>query len=132
MASSQVAMQPITPAPTSILCNGINVVNSVTPSTIITIPAGRTWYGTIHTAANNTTAIAADAVATVKVNGTGVPPANSTIIALCTAIGATGPAIGGASGPIYIAAGTGAATVTLTNSTATTFSSYAVANGILL
>lgn len=132
MAVGQTSTQPVIPAASNILCGGVNAVNSVAPVTIITIPAGRTWYGTIHTAANNITAVAADASGVVKVNGSGVTPANSTIVALTTAVGATGPAIGGASGPIYITAGSGAATVTLTNSTATTFSSYAVANGILL
>lgn len=121
------------PAPTSILCNGINVVNTITGSTIITIPAGRTWYGTVHVAANNTTAVAADAVALVKVFGSGVAPANGTIVAFAAASGATGTTDGGTSGPLYIAAGAGgAATVQLSNSTATTFSSYAAANGVLL
>jgi hypothetical protein len=132
VVSGTVSASQSIPTAANILSNAITVANSVTATTVITIPANRTWYGTINVLADNLAATAADVNAAVKTAGATVTPAAGTVLSYSMDSGATGTGLAGTSGPTFVSAGTSAATLTLTNATATTFTSYASANGILL
>jgi hypothetical protein len=125
---------PIKPGTPNILSSGVAVTNSVAATVLITIPAGRTWYGSICVNANNLVgASGSDSFAMVTTAGTGVTPAAGTKLAYGTATGSSGGQGAGLSGPTYVTAPSGnAVTLMVTNSVATTFSSYSTANGILL
>lgn len=73
--------KPYLPAPADILSASVNVVNTTTATTIITIPAGRTWYGNIGLEVLNTqNAATTPLFATVKTNGTNATPASGTAL----------------------------------------------------
>jgi hypothetical protein len=119
-----------------ILSNAVTATNTTTPQTLLTIPAGRTWVGSIALAATNSAASGATAIASISTAGTGVTPAAGALLKVhCSTVGTTA---GLASqnneiGPVTVVAPTGnSVTLTLTNSTATTFTSDATAVGALL
>lgn len=73
--------KPYIPAAADILSNSVAVQNSTTATTIITIPAGRTWYGNVGLEVLNTqNASATPLFATITVVGTNASPANGTAI----------------------------------------------------
>lgn len=120
-----------------ILAGAATASNTVSAQTVITIPAGRTWVGSIVCGASNTTANTSIDTAQVKTAGATVTPAAGTALLTVhdSILGTT--AVGPASqnnsiNDVIIAAGSSAATVTLTNSTATTFTSDCSAVGVLL
>lgn len=73
MGASQVDVQPVVPAPTNILGK---TITSGTAVTLITIPAGRTWYGTLGV---ESTGAAANS-ATVLIVGSTTTPAAGTLL----------------------------------------------------
>jgi len=74
---------PVLPASTSVL-SGTAVANG----TIITIPAGRTWYGYVSCSASYHAAAAGSTVVGVSTTGTGVvPPAAGKIFEIRLAVG---------------------------------------------
>lgn len=107
MAASQIATQPITPAPTSILGA---TITSGTAVTLITIPANRTWYGTVAAECAATTAASS---ATLLIVGSTATPAAGTLLK-ADAVGATG-GLGVSNANhmhnVYISAGSSSATV---------------------
>lgn len=73
--------KPYIPAPADILSGSVTVANSTAATTIITIPAGRTWYGNVGLEVLNTqNAATTPLFATVTVVGTNATPANGTAI----------------------------------------------------
>lgn len=131
MAGQKVIPAPV--APQSILCDSAKAVNTVTPAAFLTVPAGRQWIGSINVVCDNTAATAVDATATVNTSGTGVTPAAGVALATAVDSGATGTGMPGQVNNVTIQAPVGnSVNLTLTNSTATTFSSYASATGILV
>ena len=104
-------------------------------ATIITIPAGRVWRGSVTLAASHTEAV--DFVTTITIQGTDAVPASGTIV-----IAVTGSVVGlsatatyspgpGAANDIYVASPlSNAVTLVLNNPVAS--SAIATAHGILL
>lgn len=73
--------KPYIPSPSDILSGSVTVTNSTTPTTIITIPAGRTWYGNVGLEVLNTqNAATTPLFATITTSGTGATPAPGTAI----------------------------------------------------
>lgn len=116
----------------NILSGTVTVTNSVSPGTIITIPAGRQWVGEVSISLASTAAAIVNAA--VSVVGTGAIPATGTVVGRVHVGGLTS---GGfqttATYPIRAVAPSGnAISLWLTNSSATTNTSSASANGMLL
>lgn len=137
MAYGQVATVPVPAAPSNILSGSADAVNTAAAQPIITIPAGRTWYGTVTCSMANLAATGTSVSAAVATAGTGVTPAVGTVLlkVICNTVGTVAgeAANENVSGPLYVVAPSGnAVTLTLTNSTATTCTSTAQANGQLL
>lgn len=129
------AKSPV-PADADIVSGSVTLTNSVVVTTLITVPAGRCWRGDIQiTMYASGTAAATVATTLVKTAGTNVIPAVGATVAsgLCHLIGtAAGPTTADFTS-VYIKAPVGnAVTLTVTNSTATTYVSAVTANGILL
>lgn len=123
----------------NVLSGSATAANTVTTQVIITVPAGRTWYGTLNLSLSNTAA--AGGAVTANINTAGTSPTPLAAVNLLTAQNTTvGAAVAGevvvavnTGSPIYIIApGGNSITVNLTNSSATTNTSFATANGILL
>lgn len=137
-AQSQVyAVPPFAPDPANILCG----LATASGNTIITIPAGRVWQGTVVISANVLVGINAAAVsasARISTAGAGVTPAAGDYIRLdigapITAVSAlTGTSASGfISGVMLVAAPSGnSATLVLNTTNTTTQSASAV--GVLL
>lgn len=109
--------------------------------TVITVPQGRTWYGTITLSASLTSAVGAQTctpTVTVQSAGTSGPVSGTVVNATTfnTEAGATFASLGQQStiGPLYVVAPAGnAATLQLNNGAGTAPTTMiAVANGILL
>lgn len=136
--AANVRFVPAIPADADILSGSVTVSNTVTETTIITIPAGRTWFGSITVWNHQATTAAATYVdSKVRTLGTNAVPSSGTVIGLASSK-FTGGAGSVANPPylfpnIYVKAPVGnSVTITLTNSTATAMNSSATANGILL
>jgi len=133
--SPTVATSPVSVAAANVLCGSGAATNSTAVQTLITVPAGRTWYGTVN-ASIAATAGTALVSATINTAGTNVTPAAAVNLLTVTsdpvtAAGQTANAM--TSGPFYVIAPAGnSVTLTLTNSSATTNASTASALGILL
>lgn len=124
-------------SPNQILDGSATAANTVAAQTLITVPAGRTWMGAIALSATNTTAGGSTATATINTAGAGVIPAAAVNLLRvhCSTVGTVaGLASQNNEVPdVTIVAPAGnAVTLTLTNSTGTTFTSDATAVGILL
>lgn len=130
--SGTTSIKPATPVNADIVSGGVQVDNSVTATTIITIPAGRTWVGSVSVCASNADTTQSLASTKVVTAGTGVVPAVDTIIA--NAISRRDSAATVMTHyPVYVTApGGNAVTLQLVNSRATTYSGTASANGRLL
>lgn len=125
MAASEVYTTPRVPAPTAILGNTLVVA---TATTLITIPAGRTWQGSVAAEASATAAAASAVISTA---GTGVVPAagNLLVVDALGAAGGLGDSNANNMANVYVSAPAGNA-VTLTATIVGTGSCSA--NGILL
>jgi hypothetical protein len=120
-----------------ILAGSATASNTVAAQTIITIPAGRTWNGSLAMGASNTATAGTIATATINPAGTGVVPAAAVNLLKvhCSTVGtvASNASANNAIGDITVTAPPGnSVTLTLTNSTATTFASDATASGVLI
>ena len=128
--------QPFIPDPSNILC-GLAITNG---GTIITIPAGRIWQGTVTLSGSTLVAIAGTALsasARVSTAGTGVIPAAGDYVRLdigapASAVGLAGTSANGSiSAPMLVAAPSGNAVTLVLNTTNTTTQS-ASAIGVLM
>lgn len=124
--------------PNQILDGSVTATNTTSPQTIITVPANRTWIGTIVLSASATAATAGLYKATVNTSGANAIPANAINIltAHMSLVGASPAGLATFSDEIVdviiVAPAGNAVTLTLTNSTATAMTSDANAVGILL
>lgn len=124
--------KPSIPAPADIVSGGVQVDNSVTPTTIITIPAGRTWRGSVSVCGSNADTTQSLASTKIVTAGTGVVPAADTIIANVISRRDSAATVM-VNYPVTVTAPAGnSVTLQLVNSRATTYSSTGSANGILL
>lgn len=130
--SGNFSSKPYVPAAADIVSGSATVTNSVTETTVVTIPAGRTWHGTVHLSVYFTgTASATVKFAHVRTLGTGVSPSAGTILHRVNMGSNNGSS--DTSGPFYVSAPVGnAVTITVTNGAATTQVCTASANGVLL
>lgn len=128
-------VSPVSVAAANVLCGSGAATNSVAAQTLITVPAGRTWYGTVS-ASIGATAGTALVSANINTAGTNVTPAAAVNILTVTSdpVTAAGDTVNqNTSGPFYVIAPAGnTVTLTLTNTSATTNASTASALGILL
>lgn len=137
MAYGVVSAAPFLVAPTSIVSGNVTAANTAAAQTLITIPAGRTWYGSVNVTLTNQATTGTLVLASVATAGTGVTPAAATVV-LGVQAGSVGTVAGDATNTqgvsnIYVVAPAGnSVTLTLTNSTATTCTSIAQANGQLI
>jgi hypothetical protein len=129
--------KPYTPSSADILCGGATVTASTTATTLITIPANRTWYGNLGITLLDTTSPGTGAFRTGVITTTGADtiPAAGTILCKATVhLGdITSPYLFCSVPFIWIFTGASGATVTVTNSSAAAaLTSNAYANGVLL
>lgn len=135
VVTGTVSTNPATVTAANILSGSATASNTASAQTIITIPAGRTWYGTVSAEIVQT---AGTGLVSANINtaGAGVTPAAA--VNLCTVSATAVTAAGNVSdqqtsGPFYVVApGGNSVTLTLTNTSATTNVSHASALGILL
>lgn len=120
-----------------ILAGSATAANTAAAQTILTVPAGRTWNGSLTLTLANQAAAGSLVTASINGAGTGVVPAAA--VNLLSVIAGTVGTIGGdgtnsnTTGDITVTAPVGnAVTLTVTNSTATTCTSMANANGTLI
>lgn len=122
--------------PGQILVGAATATNVGTAQTLLTIPAGRTWVGSLAISGTNTAAAGATAIATIATAGSGVIPAAGALLKVhCSTVGTTAglaAANNNISDVVVVAPAANSVTLTLTNSTATTFTSDATAVGVLL
>lgn len=135
--STPLAILPNAPTAANILSGNATVSNSAAASTIITIPAGRTWYGNIDLETCNTGAANAGfTYASVIVTGTNATPASGTVIlkAITHPGGNTAPSADAQTVGTYVVAPVGnSVTVQIQLDTAaTTFGGSASCNGYLI
>lgn len=118
--------------PNNILSGTVTVTNSTSPGTIITIPAGRQWVGDVSVSLASTGA--AIVAASVSVVGTNSVPATGTVVARVNVGGLTsGGFQDSLTCRVRAVAPTGnSISLWLTNSSATTNTSSAAANGVLI
>lgn len=119
-------------AAADILAGTAVATNSVTPVTLITVPAGRVWKGQVTVSIASTAA--AIVAATVDTAGTGVAPAAGTIVGRVNIGGLTSGAFcDSQSFEVCVSAPSGnVVTLRLINTSATANTSSATANGVLL
>lgn len=114
----------------------VSATNTAAAQTLLTIPAGRTWVGSIALAGTNSAAAGATAIATIATAGTNVIPAAGPLLKVhCSTVGTTAGLASqnnAISDVVVVAPAANSVTLTLTNSTATTFASDATAVGVLL
>lgn len=120
-----------------ILSNGVTATNTTTPQTIITIPAGKVWTGTISLGCTNSAAAGASGTAAISVSGggTSVPSQGTNLLKVhCSTVGTTAGLASQNNGvpEVTVAALSGTVTLVVTNSTGTTFTSDASAVGMTL
>jgi len=123
--------------PTQILAGSAAAIGTVTPQTIITIPAGQTWSGSISATMTNNATSGTTIEAQINTAGTGVIPSSSvnllTVMAATVGTVASDTTNSGIISDVVVAAPPGnSVTITLTNSTSTTNRSYANACGVLI
>jgi hypothetical protein len=122
--------------PGQILANAVSATNTAAAQTLLTVPAGRTWLGSLALAATNTAAAGATGISTIATAGTGVVPAAGPLLKVhCSTVGTTAGLASqnnAISDVLVVAPAGNAVTLTLTNSTATTYTSDATAVGVLI
>lgn len=135
LTSTVRALEPVH-ADADILANSVTVANSLTQTTIITIPAGRLWVGDITGwVYASGTAAATTANALIRTLGTGVAPAAGTVVGymLTHLAGTAGHPATYVFNNVRVKAPPGnSVTLTVTNSLATLLVSSVSANGVLL
>lgn len=132
MAEGRVVAE-LPPVPADrIISGGQLVSNSTTSTVVITIPAGRTWVGTVSVCAANNQTTAAMQNSRVVVVGTGAVPAATTPLAVAISWRDTAPGVMTVPNVYVVAPAGNAVTLELVNSTATAYSGSAVCAGYLL
>ncbi|MGK5530861.1 hypothetical protein [Streptomyces sp. URMC 129] len=132
MPDGIVGAVPAKTHPSNNLCGGVVVQNSTTSTAFLTIPAGRTWRGTISVCAANNRTTAAHGDTRVVTAGTNAVPAADTILAVAVSFRDTAATVS-TLGPVSVTAPAGnAVTLNLVNSLGTTYSGSASAVGELL
>ena len=131
MPNGNMGVSPVIPDPNVILSGGTVVTNSVTSTAFLTIPAGRTWQGHVSVCAQSGATTSSVQNARVVTAGTGAVPAAATILTIALSGRDTSPGVMPQFCTVVAPAGN-AVTLNLVNSTATTFSGAASANGVLL
>jgi hypothetical protein len=121
MAGSTVGVEPVAVNPAGVLANSAVVVNSVTQTNVLTVPAGRTWVGQVVVISTNLVTVAAAQNTRALIAGTGALPAVGTIIALATSARDTASTMVTVKNVTITAPAGNAVTVDLLNSTATTY-----------
>lgn len=123
------------PVDADVLSGSANVANSVTVTTVITVPAGRTWKGCVS-ASGAFTSITATATAhgiLVKTAGTNPVPAAGTVVCSLTSAGAQGAAGSIVMSDVVVKAPVGnSVTIQMTNASATTWTGSVTCTGVLL
>jgi len=128
---------PGVPSPSNILAGSATAANTASAQTILTVPAGRIWQGDLSISLTNQATSGSLVSASINTAGTGAIPAPAVNL-LTVQAGSVGTVTSDTSNSttisdVYVAAPAGnAVTLTLTNSTATTCTSAANANGVLL
>lgn len=127
-----VSIVPATTSAANVLSGGVQVDNSVTSTAFLTVPAGRTWVGSVAVCGSNADTTQTLATSRVVTAGTGVTPAAGTIIAsVISRRDVASPTM--ALDKVYVVAPAGnSVTLELVNSRATTYSGTASASGVLL
>lgn len=129
---STITTEPPIPANADVLSGGVQVDNSSTPTTFLTIPAGRTWVGSIAVCGSNADTTQSLASSSITTAGTNVTPAAGTVLAQVISRRDSAATVM-THYPVYVTAPAGnAVTLQLTNSRGTTYSGAASANGVLL
>lgn len=132
MGESNVNVTPAKVDANSVLCAGTVLLASTTQTAFLTIPAGRTWYGTVTAIAASLATTASTQNSRVVTAGTGVIPAANTIVAVALSSRDTAPGVVTIPNVTIVAPAGNSVTLEILNSTATTFGGAAVANGVLL
>ncbi len=133
MAESTVRVEPTAPAAGNILSGGVIVNNSNTPTTFLTIPAGRTWKGDISVSAANGVTVATDGNTSVVTAGAGVVPTAGTILAAALSKRDTGSGQVVMTDVFVVAPSANAVTLQVVNNiAASTYTGAATATGQLL
>lgn len=101
--------------------------DSTTPVLLLTIPVGKTFIGSLNVTANSRATTAAYARATVVANGAGGSVADGTVVIQAGSSRDAGTCP--VTYPIQVTAGVNAVTLSLVNTTATTFNSSACCFG---
>lgn len=117
--------------PNAVLSGTQTVSNAVTQTTVLTIPAGRTWVGTVTAMATNTATVAAVANVKAVTAGTNVAPAVATVLAVAVGCRDTATTVQVTPNITVTAPVGNAVTIDLVNSSATTFSGTVLAYGLL-
>lgn len=132
MAESAVRTEVSVPASGNILSGGVIVNNSNTPTTFLTIPAGRAWNGTVSVSAANGVTTQTDGNTSVVTAGTGVIPAAGTVLAVGLSKRDTGSGQNTIPDVWVFAPASNSVTLQVVNNiAATTYTGAATASGIL-
>lgn len=107
------------------------VSNSVTQTSVLTVPAGRTWVGTVTAIATSTATVASAQNVRAITAGTNVAPAVGAVLAVATGGRDTTSTVQATPGVTISAPAGNAVTVDLVNSTATTFTGTVFCYGLL-
>ena len=133
--ATSLSVKPYTPITTDIISGSATVTNSTTAVAIITIPANRTWFGTVTASGGwtSTTGAASATIIDILTAGTNVSPAVGTRVASLSVSNLVGSGQSLSMNNVYVTAPVGnSVTLTVKNSTATTFQSTGSATGYLL
>ena len=124
---------PYTPAAADIVAGGVVLANSAASTAFLTVPAGRTWYGSVGVTCAEGTTSALDHNTQVVTAGTGVVPAAGTIIAVGLSKRDTGSGQVVMNNVYVVAPAGNAVTLNLLNSAAAVnLTGAASATGVLL
>jgi hypothetical protein len=130
--SGVVTTEPPIPANADVISGGVQVDNSTTPTTVITIPAGRTWCGSVAVCGSNADTTQSLATTSIVVTGANAIPAPATVIAQVISRRDSAATVM-THYPVYVTAPPGnVVTLQLVNSRGTTYSGVGSANGVLL
>jgi len=132
VAESTVRTEVSVPTAGNVLSGGVIVNNSNVATTFLTIPAGRSWNGSVSVSAANGVTVATDGNTSVVTAGTGVSPAAGTVIAVALSKRDTGT--GQIVMPdvwVFAPSGNSVTLQLVNNIAASTYTGAATATGIL-
>lgn len=118
-------------ASTAMLSGSGTITDTVTPTVLVTVPAGKTFIGQVNVVANSRATTAAYATVSATVSGGGVSvPAQGTVLALAGSSRDAGACP--VTLPAQVTCTSGTVTIVITASTATTFNASGIAVGELV